>query len=73
MLSVRLPESRAGRTLTPEQQDSELKRLLGNLRFALEQAELIADAKGMTSPEYAAAQQTIDGLLQRINGLLGDL
>jgi hypothetical protein len=30
------------------------------------------DQKGMTSPEYAAAEQTIDGLLQRINVLLGD-
>ena len=60
-----------GRTLTPEQQDSELRRLFGNLRFAIEQAESIVVAKGMTSAEYDAADRIIDGLLQRINDLLG--
>jgi hypothetical protein len=37
----------------------------------MERAESIAIAKGMTSPEYDAAARTLDGLLQRINDLLG--
>jgi hypothetical protein len=37
----------------------------------MEQAESIAVAKGMTSPEYGAAERTIDGLLHRITNLLG--